>query len=435
MFFGPTVSLGLVLSFSLALMLASGVMGADNARQAALMGQRGCALLSADRDKEGADYLYRAAQLDPNNAAIQYNLAVAFSRLKRPQEAWKAASRAVRLDPNNWHAWRIMGGMYGECGDKANAIKTLTDAKRRFASNGQAVAELNEELASFQGSAAIASSGNSNAHWALAQKFYQAEKFADALKEFQIAFKLDPTNSKLLNNIMVCQTKVGDLEGLQESRKMFLAKFPTHSEAATMQEAIKYYDEDFKSTRQREANQSATDQPSRFASVPMPLKVYVHNRLSGGRTVWSNNPAAAKDKINYSVLVERAFTEWSNAAGKKITFIFVDNPGVANVECEWTEDRAKLHYGFAGGVTSYTTNVNGQPKARIYLLIDYSNPAFNESEFYLTSLHEIGHALGLSHSSSPKDIMYFSSGASSSKMAPSLSPGDIQRVRKLYNVY
>lgn len=375
------------------------------------LAQQAIPLLQANRDKEAATLLWKASQLNPNDAKIQYNLALAFSRMKQPKDAWKAVSRAVQLDPNDWHGWVMLGDMYGECGDKVRAIKTLQDGRTRFAGDPKARSTFTIQLA---------------------QSYTKFNMFREALKEYETASKLEPGNSDLVHNMMYCQTKIGDLDGLQDTRKSFADKFPTHADSKTMQEEIKYYEKDFKATKEREQSQSASAMEAPFDDVPMPLKIYVHDRLSG-RTVWSNKPQAGKDKINYSVLVERAFTDWSNASSKKLTFMFIDNPAAANIECEWTEDRAKLHYAFAGGVTSYGTNNIGQPKARIFLLIDYKNPGFNETEFYTTSLHEIGHAIGLSHSSSPKDIMYFSSGVVDTK-SPGLSQNDIARIRKLYKI-
>jgi hypothetical protein len=81
---------------------------------------------------------------------------------------------------------------------------------------------------------------------------------------------------------------------------------------------------------------------------------------------------------------------------------------------------------FAAGVTVRGKNRFGDPTSVIYILVKPDAKTFDKGEFYTTALHEIGHSLGLGHSSDPSDVMYFAGSA------PELSAGDRRRIRKLY---
>jgi hypothetical protein len=105
--------------------------------------------------------------------------------------------------------------------------------------------------------------------------------------------------------------------------------------------------------------------------------------------------------------------------------------------------------------------VNGRPGAAVYIRPDTSalgpdiaalareDPLFRETVVYLTCLHELGHALGLSHTAEFADIMYFFgfggdipgffmryrkqiAARGDIAKVPGLSEGDVAAVRRLY---
>ena len=225
----------------------------------------------------------------------------------------------------------------------------------------------------------------------------------------------------------------GDLDGLQKSRKDFIQRFPNSKHAKGIKESIGYYEKDFARARARESTNQASSMSRPYGRSDMPLKVYVHDRLKG-RTVWTAG-AKKSGEINYSLLIERAMQEWSNSSGRRISFVFTDNVDNANIECLWTTNRNDLHMSFAAGVTSYERNAQNRPRAKIKLMAKTPKNGLTANEFYGVCLHELGHALGLSHSTSTKDIMYFSvtPETSSSTITPSLSRTDIERIIKLYS--
>lgn len=155
---------------------------------------------------------------------------------------------------------------------------------------------------------------------------------------------------------------------------------------------------------------------------------------------WSFAPAGG-DFSNavsgaYQSIFRTAIARWAQVAN--ITFKEIaDSPSV-NIRAGWGK--------FAGtelGETSYSF-VNGSAQAQIFRsgttvrAEDPSARAVGTSRgdayqgtvttLYQTVLHEIGHALGLAHSTNPADVMFASLGPTD----PDLGAADIQGIQLLY---
>lgn len=397
--------------------------------------------------QRGAELLWQAAALDPDNAVIQYDLGLAFAELKRYQEGWKCFQKAVVLDPSMADAWVQLGQAYADCGDFKRAAATVDDIRRRFPRDAGALANAEKlrkqltlrtasttkagvdsqslEIFRSEASAAPTDSKKKGAYaWALTK----AKDYKNGLAQFKSLVAEAPTNAEYLKGLMWCQTEAGDLEGLQASRQLYVERFPSAADVGTVKDAIKYYAEDFKRIRAQEAGKG-TDRDNDFraySQARMPVKVCVPD-IWRSKIVWTAGGTRPKDGPDYAKLVEQAFNDWATASGGALSFRFVALPTDSDLSCEWTDDKSKLVHSFASGVTVGGRNSAGERTSKIFLLIKLNDKTFDKTEFYTTALHEIGHSLGLGHSSNPNDVMYFASSS-----ATELSAHDRDRMRVLY---
>lgn len=404
-------------------------------------------LKGAANAQRSAELLWQAAALDPNDAIIQYDLGLSFSELKRYQEAWKCFQKAVVLDPSMADAWIQLSQAYADCGDMKRAIAMVDDIKKRFARDAAALARaeelrksltlktasttkagVNSQSLEIYRTEAMAAPSDKQKRDSYAWALTKAKDYKNGLIQYKSLVAEAPGNAEYLKSLMWCQTLAGDLEGLQASRQMYVERFPKAADVSTIKDEIKYYSTDFKSIRAQEAgkaNESERDYRA-YSQERMPIKVCVPD-IWRSKIVWTAGGARPKDGPDYAKLVEQAFNSWAEASGGALKFRFVSIPTDSDLSCEWTDDKSKLVHSFASGVTVGGRNSSGERTSKIFLLIKLGDKSFDKDEFYTTALHEIGHSLGLGHSSNTNDVMYFAS-----SNATDLSANDRNRMRLLY---
>ncbi|MEB3286355.1 MAG: matrixin family metalloprotease [Vampirovibrionales bacterium] len=139
------------------------------------------------------------------------------------------------------------------------------------------------------------------------------------------------------------------------------------------------------------------------------------------------------------IALKKAFSEWSNVLGNRLSFAYTTDPKKYDVRIIWgnkSEDNSKISP--EENKLGYSlTSTWGEYIARsdiYFYLQDHSGEALSEQKFYNTCLHEIGHMLGIhTHSPNPDDIMFKSVHIDESKIA-TLSPRDIETMRALYQL-
>jgi len=153
----------------------------------------------------------------------------------------------------------------------------------------------------------------------------------------------------------------------------------------------------------------------------VPLKYYIKKNVNDEKFI-----------PRFIDAVQSSFLPWSRGSYGLIRFSETFHREDADITVNWS-DRVVFGRDFEVGHTDLKIVNNKIEKAEvtlvIYPIIDRMAliPARAE-RIRRTSLHELGHALGLNHSNSSKDVMYHR--GTKNKM---LSTNDIRRLNELYN--
>ncbi len=242
----------------------------------------------------------------------------------------------------------------------------------------------------------------------------------------KLAVDGDPLRT-CLQGLIYCESKNGELEALQQTRRIYVENFPRASESKMLSEEINYYDNDFVETRRMEATGARAplfrSWIGRFRMPEMPIRVSVEQ----SKSMLPGKLANAESSVRYAAIAKKAFLTWSSAADRKLVFVLVNEPRTAQINLEWTNNPKEKSQSFVAGHCQTIREGNSirSEKQRPLVFVGKTGAA-TDAEFYDICLHEIGHALGLQHSSHPGDIMYHSEGAHA------LSKSDIQQLKAIY---
>lgn len=123
----------------------------------------------------------------------------------------------------------------------------------------------------------------------------------------------------------------------------------------------------------------------------------------------------------YKESVLKAIDYWEDGGNGKLAYVpefaVVDSETGADINVYFVENLetvADAPKGVAGFARPYKQNNDANMLDNVEIVLElgnyqgYSWKAYGENNMFQISKHELGHALGLAHSSNPRDIMYLS---------------------------
>ncbi|HEX2957606.1 MAG TPA: tetratricopeptide repeat protein [Chitinispirillaceae bacterium] len=171
----------------------------------------GFSYLGWGRYSNAVTELKKALSLNSRNAEVWSNLAIAYENLGKSSDAAGALQKAVDLDPQNIVARLNLGAMYANANQFAKAAAIFKQVIALDGVNQEALMNLSKcyiglgqiaEAKQYLKQAAMGNPSNGEAHWELGNILWKKEKnLDDAIKEYQLAVKAQPTNASLYENL------------------------------------------------------------------------------------------------------------------------------------------------------------------------------------------------------------------------------------------
>lgn len=302
----------------------------------------------------------------------------------------------------------------------ADALALIQESKE-----SEARPLLEEALALKPDSAAI--------HCNLGLVYENTGSIETALAQFRQALALQLRMPEATLNIGSCYQCLGDTGQAIIWYRQYLKENPKAKDAGTVSDLIE-----------------ALEATATNRSCDPRLPDYFDNIIRHGTFTWSasalpiklfiEHPANAPGySPSFPTIVTDAFQEWIEASDNKLSYKLVNDPLLASVIVQWTNDPSMVSGGGSKSErgSAHFDQMAGQiykANIRILTVPILEGAVLSDLAVKKTCLHEIGHILGLNgHSTNPHDVMFFT--VDSATVRATLTNRDRATIMRLYQLH
>ncbi len=386
-------------------------------------------------------------------SSVKSNIALATiaSKLGRTEEAERYAAKAIAIDPTSVEAHKMRAQALVEELKFADAIPMYKkvieldkDTKEKIIAGkmillleqdlrmGGSPLRASELLAKRKPSEALAilnhlkekNLKNPYIEYLFSSAYKQLGQPAEALKHIKQAITLDPDDMDYRIRESWIEQSLGHGQRAVEILREIIKKSPPEPTFSYVKQLISLEEKNGSDLTSKHENkkdyfdESMMGQPRRWnLQQGQAINVYI----ASGDYV-----PGYRDELKEYLL--NALKAWNEASQDRIKFKLCDDPNSADLICVFEKEKEDGSNAAEGGRTYTPGGCAYISAAIVYLKTENIGSVLSEEDYRIAALHEIGHALGLHHSKSEKDIMYFAT----STRVPELSPRDKATLARLY---
>lgn len=370
------------------------------------------------RPVEAEKYARKVLSIDPTNVDAHIECADALVRQLKFPEALKEYQQVLQLGPDRdaqKHALIRVAMLRSDVEDGGSALRAhmlLSDRKA-----DEAVKMLEQLRRKYPKSEAV--------EYYLSDAYLQLAQPDKALAHIRQAIALSPDDIDYLIRESWIEQALGHGNNSRNILREIVKKFPTNPSTAYVKHLLQT--QESQGAVNTIKNDSGADYFNEFSQAQIkrwnlrkgePLKVYIGS---------GDYVPGYRDELRQFMI--DAMNAWTAASAGKISYKLVGDLDSADIVCMFRNQKDDGAAAAEAGSTRKTAGAAYISAALIYIETEMAGSVLSDDDYKVACLHEFGHALGLGHSKSDKDIMYF---ATATRIA-ALTDRDKNTLARLYS--